>query len=305
MPMNFFAKLRSSPRFKARFREKNEKTYIMPTVYGVAFGAVCLLLFGIGFASTNNAVYFLCFLMVALGSQSLILTNRMTEKIKITQVTTEDFFADEVGRVRFGLHNPTPEDLQNMQLSFAKDSVVEVERLRGGDRRDIGIPYSVKEPGVYKIPALRISSDYPYHFSRSWKKYFVDASVWVYPARRGSSQFAIAAYSSRNNESQNLDEFKGHREYQTSDSPRSIDWKVTARVQQVMVKEYDPQTSRKLTLRWEDCAQTSEADKKSQLSLWIDLAEKNGFEYALELPSRQLTYGHGPQHRTECLRSLV
>lgn len=303
--MNFFAKLRSSPRFKPKFREKHEKTYILPTVYGVAFAFVCLLLFGIGFASTNNAVYFLCFLMVALGSQSLIITNRITDKIKITQVSAEDFFADEVGRVRLSLHNPSQEDLQGVQLSFAKDSFIDVDRIRAGERRDVVVPYSQREPGLYKIPQLSISSDFPYHFSRSWKKHFVETSVWVYPARRGSSQFAVAAYSSRANESVNIDDFKGHREYQKSDSPRSIDWKVTARVQELMVKEYDPQTSRKVTLRWEDCAQANDADKKSQLSLWIDLAEKNNFEYALELPSRVLTFSRGPQHRTECLRALI
>jgi uncharacterized protein (DUF58 family) len=235
----------------------------------------------------------------------LIITNRVTDKIKITQVLAEDFFADEMGRVRLSLHNPSQEDLQGVQLSLAKDAFTDVARLRAGERQDVTVPFSQREPGLYKIPQLNISSDFPYHFSRSWKKHFVETSVWVYPARRGSSQFAMAAYSSRANESLNMDDFKGHREYQKSDSPRSIDWKVTARVQELMVKEYDPQTSRKITLRWEDCAQASDADKKSQLSLWIDLAEKNNFEYALELPSRVLGFSRGPQHRTECLRALV
>lgn len=299
--MNYFAKLRSSP----RFREKHEKTYIMPTLYGVAFGFVCLLLFGIGFASTNNAVYFLCFFMVALGSQSLILTNRTTDKVKVAQSSAEDFFADETGRLRLSLHNPTQEDLQNLQLSLSKESVLEVARLRAGERRDVGVPLFMKEPGIYKLARLSISSDFPYHFSRSWKRHNLEISVCVFPARRGSLQFPAAAYNSRNAESLNLDDFKGHREYQESDSPRSIDWKVTARVQELMVKEYDPQTSRKLTLRWEDCSQASDTDKKSQLSLWIDLAEKNNFEYALELPARYIGYSRGLQHRGECLRALL
>lgn len=299
--MNFFAKLRSSP----RFREKHEKTYIMPTLYGVAFGGVCLLLFGIGFASANNAVYFLCFFMVALGSQSLIITNRTTDKIKITHASAEDFFADEPGRIRFSVHNPSQEDLRRIQLSLSAVSVAELDRLKAGERRDVQIPFSVKEPGIYEIPNLRISSDYPYHFSRSWKKHYAPISVHVFPARRGSAQFAKTAFTSRSAESQNLDDFKGHRDYQKSDSPRSIDWKVTARMQKTMVKEYDPQTSRKITLRWEDCPQASDAEKKCQLSLWIDLAEKNNFDYALEIPARQIPFLRGPQHKLECLRALL
>jgi len=299
--MNFFAKLRSSP----RFRERPEKTYIIPTSYGVAFGAICLLLFGIAFASTNNAIYFLCFFMVALGSQSLVLTNRMTDKIKITQVIVEDFFADETGPVRISLHNPSQEDLQNLQFSLVKNSNTTVERLRAGERRDITVPFLVHEPGIYKIPQMRVSSDYPYHFSRSWKKFSIDSSVAVYPARRGSTQFANTAFSSRHNENLNLDDFKGHREYHSSDSSRSIDWKVTARVQKLMVKEYDQQSSRKLTLRWEDCLQNSETEKKCQLSLWVVLADKNNLDYALELPTRRIDFGKGPQHRKECLRALI
>lgn len=277
----------------------------MPTLYGVAFGTVCLLLFGIGFASTNNAVYFLCFFMVALGSQSLVTTNRTTEKVKITSVVADDFFADETGAIRLGLQNPSDEDLRGVQLSFSASSLVEVDRVRAGERRDVLVPYSQTEAGVYHLPQLRISSDFPYHFSRSWKKYHTDVSLHVYPARRGSSQFAVGAFVARNAETLNLDDFKGHREYQNTDSPRSIDWRVTARVQKIMVKEYDPQTSRKITLRWEDCAQTSDADRKSQLSLWIDLAEKNNFDYAVELPWRQIPSSRGPQHKIECLRSLV
>lgn len=301
MLRNFFAKLRSSP----RFREKNQKTYIVPTLYGAAFGAVCLLLFGIGFASTNNAVYFLCFFLVALGSQSLVTTNRNTEKIQVTHLTGEDFFADEPGRIRLGVHNPGKEDLRGIHLSFSKTHSADVNRLKAGEHREVFIPYSVMTPGVLKLPDLRISSDFPYHFSRSWKKHSTDLSVYVYPARRGSSQFSKEAYVSRSQESQSLDDFKGHRDYQKTDSPRSIDWKVTARVQKTMVKEYDPQTSRKITLRWEDCLQATDSEKKSQLSLWIDLAEKNNFDYSLELPFRTIAFSRGPQHRTDCLRALV
>jgi len=299
--MSFFVKFRSS----RKFQEKHEKTYIMPTMYGVAFGFICILLLAIGFASANNAIYFLCFFMVALGSQSLVLTNGTTEKMKIAHLHAEDFFADEVGSLRLSLHNPSKEDLRGVQLSIDANSLVDISRLKAGEHRDVTLPLTVTTPGFVKIPNVRVSSDFPYHFSRSWKKYLSDLSVSVYPARRGSAQFAKTAFTARNNESQNLDDFKGHREYQTTDSPRSIDWKVTARVQKTMVKEYDPQTSRKIILRWEDCAQSSEEDKRSQLSLWIDLAEKNNFDYSLELPSRHISYGRGPHHKSECLRALL
>ncbi|MGZ3748053.1 MAG: DUF58 domain-containing protein [Pseudobdellovibrionaceae bacterium] len=292
-------------KFFPRFQEQHEKTYILPTLYGVSFSALCLLLFGIAFASTNNAIYFLCFFLVALASQSLPLTNRSVEKTTILHVSAVDFFAEEPSSISLQVHNPTKEDLQNIDFRFSQDSHVLVEKIKAGEYREILIPFTSTTSGFIKIPPLRISSEFPYHFSRSWKKYLCELSICIYPARKGSVQFAQAAFSQRNPESQSLDDFKGHREYQKTDSPRSIDWKVTSRMQKIMSKEYEPQNSRKIALRWEDCPQSKENEKKSQLSLWIDLAEKNGYEYALELPSRSLVYGKGPQHKSQCLRALV
>ncbi len=299
--MSFFMKLKSSP----RFREKRGKTYIMPTLYGASFGLVCLLLFGIAFASTNNAVYFLCFFMAALGSQSLVHTNSNTEKIEITHLRAEDFFANEPSAIYVNVYNPTQRDLQNIQFKFSENFQTSVEKIKKGERQEIIVPYTTVNFGFLQIPNLNISSDFPFHFSRSWKKYYSDLTICVYPAKKGFSQFAKAAFIQRSPESQSLDDFKGHREYQKTDSPRSIDWKVSARMQKAMVREYDPQDSRKITLRWEDCLQTLASEKKSQLSLWIDLAEKNNYSYALELPNRSLPFGSGPQHRTLCLRALV
>lgn len=277
----------------------------MPTAYGVAFGFVCFLLFGIGFASTNNAVYFLCFFLVALGSQSLVLTNRNIEKLRITRVDTEDFFMDEAGTLRVLVHNSGSEEIEEVTLELKNSSPVFIEKIKAGEHREIRVPFQVSSPGSHRVPALKISSDFPYHFSRSWKKYFHENPVCVFPPRRGSSQFAPAALVNQALDAQALDDFKGHREYQKTDSPRSIDWRVSARIQKIMVKEFDPHSSRKISLRWEDCPQTADADKKSQLSLWIDLAEKNHLEYALEIPGRQLGFGSGPQHKNDCLRALL
>lgn len=298
--MNSFAKSKSS-----RFQEKHQKTYIVPTAYGVAFGFICILLFGIGFASTNNAVYFLCFFMAALGSQSLILTNRNIEKLQILQLRIEDFFADETGSLRVLTYNPTQDDIESVVVEISPECRFVLDKLKTGERREVLIPFKITSEGVHQIPSLKIYSEFPYHFSRSWKRHYHDLQAFVYPARMGVSQFATTAHTQRLQENQSLDDFKGHRDYQKSDTPRSIDWRVSARMQKMMTREFDPQNSRKLTLRWDDCPQISESEKKSQLSLWVDLAEKNNMEYALDLPLRMLPYGRGPQHKAACLRALL
>lgn len=293
-------------RFFPKFKEKYGKTYIIPTGYGAAFGVVCLLLFGIAFASTNNAIYFLCFFMVSLGSQSLVITNRNTDKLQITQSRIDDFFADETGQLVLDVHNPSTQELRAIELKLPTGPGVTVEHLNPGERRQLFLPLTLCEPGAQALPELKISSEFPYHFSRSWKKLILPQDMTVYPARRGQRAFASAALTTTANaDSHNWDDFKGHRDYLSSDSPRSIDWKVSARLQKVLVKEFEPQNSHRLTLRWEDCPQSTDSEKKSQLSLWIDLADKNNYDYALELPLKKIPLGQGARHKTACLRALL
>jgi uncharacterized protein (DUF58 family) len=303
--MSFFAKFQSFRKKRRSFIEKHRKTYILPTLYGVAFGVVCILLLGIAFASTNNAVYFLCFLLTVLGIQSLVTTNQNTERLDIARIEVEDYFADEIGFARVQLQNNSSEDLHELTLELSTDNRMDVATLRAQERKDIQLLLKNSRPGVHPFPALRISSDFPFHFARSWKKHYSEVTFGVFPARRGHPDFPPEAFADIHLQINNQDEFKSHREYNSSDSPRRIDWKVTARLDKMMVKEYDQQTTTKVTLRWEDCSQVEPDNKKSQLSLWIDSAEKKNFEYALVLPTQNFEFGKGPQHRQTCLRALL
>jgi uncharacterized protein (DUF58 family) len=299
--MNFFAKSRSS----AKFQERHQKTYILPTLYGVFFGVVCILLLGIAFVSTNNAVYFLCFLLTVLGIQSLILTNSNSDRLDIGKIEVEDFFADEAGFAKVSVHNPSPEVLRDLDLEISTAKPLRIEALDVNARRELRVALPTLAMGVHTVPPLRISSEFPFFLSRSWKKFYSDSKFYVFPARKGASEFSAEAHAQAQALQQSFDDFKNHRDYQMTDSPSRIDWKVSARVQKTLVKEYESQTSVKVVLRWEDCPQISDEDKKSQLSLWIDLAEKKNFEYSLVLPNRHIALGRGPQHRQQCLRALL
>lgn len=288
-----------------RFREKHQKTYILPTLYGVALGGLCLLLLGIAFASTNNAVYFLCFLLSSLAIQSLVETNKNIELLEITHFEIKDFFADETGAILLCLKNLGSKSIYDLQIGASALLSQSVPLMPALLKKEIQIPLKIKSPGIHSVPFLQISSEFPFHFARSWKKNYIDISFYVFPPRRGLSEFSRQAFVGRDLKANELDNFKSHREYQTTDSPQRIDWKVTARTEKLMVKEFDQNSATKINIRWEDCPQTEDSEKYAQLSLWIDLAEKSNYEYSLTLPKVTIGYGHGPQHRLTCLRALL
>lgn len=291
--------------FFAKYRLSANKTYIAPTLYGAAFAAICILLLGIAFASTNNAVYFLCFLLSALGIQSLLTTNKNIESLEILRIEVADFFADETGFIRVFLQNPGSEDLHGISLETTPDQQKLLPLLRSKERKELQLLLTTYTAGIHDLPPLKATSDFPFYFTRSWKKYKSMGTFAVFPARRGQPEFSAQAFADTHLKSPNQDEFKNHREYQNSDSPSRIDWKASARTNHLLVKEYDPYTTTKVTLRWEDCPQSSVEEKKSQMSLWIDLAEKKNFEYAVILPEQRLDFDKGPQHHHQCLRALL
>jgi uncharacterized protein (DUF58 family) len=288
-------------------KSPSSRTYILPTGYGFSFAAVCIFLLAVAFASTNNAVYLLCFVMSSLAVQSLVITNKNIEKLDVTHLEVADFFADELGYAKVSVQNTLLNDIENIQYEFDKKKPTNVSRMRPGERQQVQVALGLatSAAGRQTCPKLRISSDFPFFFARSWKTYQSDIQFYVYPARKGLSPFSASAYLLHDADAQTQDEFKGHRDYRDNDSPRSIDWKVTSRLQKITVKEYDSEGTKKIWLRWQDTPVGSDSDRKSQLSLWIDLADKKDFEFGLILPSRTIDFGKGPNHKTLCLRALV
>jgi uncharacterized protein (DUF58 family) len=277
----------------------------LPTVYGFCFAAVCMFLLAIAYASTNNAVYLLCFVISALGIQSLIITNKNTDKMRVNQLEIPDFFADEPGFGLLHIANADTTPARNFRCEMVGEPAVEVEIFHPEERRPLRLPISTKPAGFHKAPKVKVSSDFPFYFSRSWRTYVQPFDFAVYPARVGTSQFSSNAFLANGAETETQDDFKGHRDYRDNDTPRSIDWKVSSRVQKLTVKEYDQQSAKKIRLRWQDANAPTDAQRRSQLSLWVDLAEKRDFEYAVELPSRTIDFGRGPAHKALCLRALL
>jgi uncharacterized protein (DUF58 family) len=286
-------------------KSPSSKTYILPTGYGVSFAVVCIFLLAIAFASTNNAVYLLCFVMASLGVQSLIITNKNIENTQVENLEIPDFFADEAGAALVNLHNSSISVVESLRYDLGKEAPVTMDRLQAGERRLLRIPLAPRMAGRHRSPRLKISSDFPFYFSRSWKTYQREVEFYVYPPRVGVRDFSSKAFLLQATEAETQDDFKGHRDYRENDSPRSIDWKVSSRLQKTTVKEYDQQASKKIWLRWEDCAATSDYERLSQLSLWIDLAERRDYEYGVMLPHRVIEFNKGPAHKALCLRALL
>jgi uncharacterized protein (DUF58 family) len=102
------------------------------------------------------------------------------------------------------------------------------------------------------------------------------------------------------------DDFAGLRPYQSSDSPRHVAWKASARSETLLTKFFAGRASSELWFDWERLPSGMDIEARlSRLARWVVLAEERGLRYGLKLPGASVPLGEGFPHREKCLRELA
>lgn len=106
--------------------------------------------------------------------------------------------------------------------------------------------------GWFEFPPLRVSSRAPFGLFNSERTLTQPSSVLIFPEYREISRFPLL---DRKPSVQNPfaqvglgTEFVGVREYRPGDSPRHVHWRSTARVNELVVKEFAEETQPGLTI---------------------------------------------------------
>ncbi|MDP3521240.1 MAG: DUF58 domain-containing protein, partial [Hydrogenophaga sp.] len=106
-------------------------------------------------------------------------------------------------------------------------------------------------------------------------------------------------------------EFDGVRSYRRGDPMKSVAWKKAA---QLWAAGRDELVSRDQAANlqthelWLDLAQCGAADLERRLSrvcAWVLAADRQGLDYGLRLPGREIAPDQGPAHQRRCLEALA
>lgn len=119
--------------------------------------------------------------------------------------------------------------------------------------------------GRYTQEGFRVSTKFPFGFMKKTREVASRQDILVLPSVEPTEQFAhILPLVSGEVESY----FKGHghdlyaiRDYQESDTARHVDWKATARAQQLKVREFAREDDRRVVLVFD--ARTTHTDEKT------------------------------------------
>jgi uncharacterized protein (DUF58 family) len=285
--------------------------YIVPTKAG--FGlvlALCIML--LGSMNYNNSMgYALTFLLASLALVSILHTHRTLLGLRIELGKVAPVFFGEFAQFQFWLDNRGKAARHALVWQRKSSKPAEILMDIDADKRvSLTIPVTTERRGRVYLGRVSVYSEFPLGLFHAWSNIHFDASTLVYPQPLGHRNLPLGQLLENTGEGSPRDsggdDFIGYRDYKEGDSPRHIDWKAVARGQAWMIKQFGGLSSASVWLTWDDVSVLNNVEAAlSQLCLWVLLADSQGAEYGLKIPSCTLEPNSGEIHRELCLKSLA
>ncbi|HVY08392.1 MAG TPA: DUF58 domain-containing protein [Burkholderiales bacterium] len=284
------------------------RVYILPTSGGLMYGLTVLLML-VGSINYNLSLgYVLVFLLAGNGMVSMLHTWRNLARISVEPGKSAPVFSGELAgfRVRVGNGGTLPRMSLAAQLAGRPAEYFDVAANAIGEV-EVRLPTHAR--GLLHPGRLRIFTTYPLGLFHAWALVDLDMHCLVYPKPEAGPAMLPAAQSADGEgpaTSSGEEDFAGLRTYHPGDSPRRIAWKVFARNEVFLSKQFSGGTAAQL---WFDLAETPVMlgleGRLSRLTRWVLEAEAAGLRYGLRLPTVELEPESGSLHRDRCLQALA
>lgn len=286
-----------------------KRIYVLPTRQGLLVGVLVLGMLLGALNYNNNPGLMLAFLLAAIVHNGVVLAHLRLSGLRITALHAEPVHAGETLTLRFRVESGTRSREGVLLRSSVGDDVAMPAALhdRGSDA-EIELAVATGRRGLMDLGRLRLSTTRPLGLARAWSWWRPQQRVLVYPAleRNGPPLPGAASDGARRPRAQRSGEDTHHlRDYRNGDAPRQIAWKASARLDRLMVREYEAGTARDVALEWQALRPLTHEQRIARLARWVVEAEREGRRYRLEIPGTTLGPARGPEHRHACLRALA
>jgi uncharacterized protein (DUF58 family) len=284
------------------------RVFIIPARSGLMFAFVLVLML-LGSINYNLSLGFvLTFLLGAMGINTMLHTFRNIAGLRVAPGRVAPVFAGDDARFMLSLTNVASHDRYNVNLTWRKRSAVSIN-IPAGQSVSARVAVPAEKRGLLRPGRFTVYTEFPLGIYYAWSYVNLDMRCVVYPkpAPPGIPLPRASVSGNRGSEQgRGDDDFAGLRQYQPGDSPRHIAWKVAARGQGLLTKQFSGQAQSELWLSWELLPATMGVEEKlSRLARWVIDAESEGLSYGLRLPGHSIPMGSGEGQRDRCLEALA
>ena len=279
----------------------------------------CLLsAVGVGFAAVstgNNLLYLLEAMLLGLIVVSGLLSEMSMRGLRLALHVPDEVFAGRPALFAVAVANGKRR-LPSYSLGLAAPGRGEIvrylPRLRAGEERLVAWETTFPSRGRERLPALRVTTRFPFGFFAKSGPVAVDAEIVVYPALRPATaeirrhaQGTISAAPRRAGRGHGL---RNLREYRVGDDPRLIHWRLSAKRQALVVRELEEETAPDARLVLVGTGTRDAERRERALSEAGSLARtllRAGAAVGLSGPGLEVSVGRGHDQERRVLTALA
>jgi uncharacterized protein (DUF58 family) len=208
----------------------------------------------------------------------MLMTHRNFEKIKISFLQASLLFKNEPGVLTYKMENPRNKD--SFMISAAEKTI---ESIKAFEKKDVQISFTPLNYGVIPLPMQKLESRFPLQFLRVWRFQQSEVKITIFPEKinyfgleshQPESESGLQNAQARESSEKEISHFD---QFQDTDSPQHINWKMLAKMNNLYVNKFESQAEdqKQIVIRWKDTEPLIDIEKrKSQLVYWIDYAFK-------------------------------
>lgn len=279
------------------------RIYVLPTGFGLVFSVLLVvMLIGALNYGNNPALLLTCLLGAAAGA-SVFAGFRLLSGLALIQVRADEAHAGELFhlQLRFASSRARP------SLHVRHASVDRAFALPANQTGGVTLDLPDVARGWFHPGRLRVFTGYPLGLFQLWSWLHPDVHFLVYPALESPAPPLPVGEGQLGERASNgaSDEHSGLRDYRSSDPPRLIAWKASARHDALLVRDLEHRSGETLTLDYSSLAGMDSEARIGRLAAWVVAAEFAQRSYSLRLPQARFGPGLGATHRHECLRALA
>ena len=281
--------------------------YILPTIWGVLY-AVMLILLLVGSINYSLSLgYFVTFLLASLGHTAMLHTWRNLVYLQISVQHAKPVFAGDTALVSINI----TDNKNRARYAIAakiEANIATIEDIATNQSPLFLLSLVTHQRGYCALPRITLYTEFPLSLFHAWAYAACPLQVLVYPKPMGQQDLPAllvdASDIGTHHTSRGDDDFDGHKTYQLGDAPSRVDWKASSRGSGLYTKIYSGEGAGAL---WLDFAVThGELEARiGQMAQWVVQAHAAQQRYGLKLPNLTLAPNDSVAHYHACMQALA
>ena len=281
--------------------------YILPTVWGVLYVVMLMLLLVGSINYSLSLGYFVTFLLASLGHTAMLHTWRNIVHLQISVLHAKPVFAGDVAEVTINIIEAKNRARYAIAAKIEQNAVV-IEHIPANQSRQYLLPFITVKRGFCALPRITLYTEFPLSLLHAWAYAELTSPILVYPKPSGQQPLPALLIDVRNvgisRTSRGDDDFDGHKTYQLGDAASRVDWKASSRGSGLYTKIYSGEGAGDLWLDFATVNGELEA-RISQMAQWVVDAHAAQLYYGLKLPNLTLAPSDSQAHYHACMQALA